>query len=132
MNPIKKDFIQKRDNFRVNISNQIESSASIDDSNQFLFKIKNISLGGCNLTIHHSHLNLSFLKTYTLHSPVNLKVKLLNFEAENIIGVIRNINIDSKHNLVSIGISFEKLKSDEINELQRAIFKIERHYRIPA
>ena len=116
--------VQRRDNFRVDIPQNFPHQIEITGLKELKIKLLDLSMGGCKINATYSEpTQISQLKE---NFEIALKFSFLSFENLTVYAKIKFTKHEPRTKSVAIGLEFEKLKADEIQDLQANIFKIER------
>ncbi|MBC7457277.1 MAG: PilZ domain-containing protein [Bdellovibrionaceae bacterium] len=116
--------IQRRDNFRVFIPKNMTQYLEIVGLKQLKISMVDLSLGGCKVTaLYPDASHISHLKA---GAEIALKMTFLNFENLTIYCKVKFIKDNPITRSASMGLEFEKLKAEEIQDMQATIFKIDR------
>jgi len=116
--------IQRRDNFRVFIPKSMTQNLELVGLKQLKVKLEDLSLGGCKVTIQYP--DISYLTNLKAGAEVALKMTFLSFDNQTVYCKVKFLRDEPKSRSASLGLEFEKLKAEEIQELQSNIFKIDR------
>lgn len=116
--------IQRRDNFRVFIPKNMTQNLEIVGIKQLKVKIEDLSLGGCKVTVQYA--DASYIANLKPGAEIALKMTFLSFENQTIYCKVKFLKDNPITRSASLGLEFEKLKAEEIQELQANIFKIDR------
>jgi c-di-GMP-binding flagellar brake protein YcgR len=116
--------IQRRDNFRALVPKSIKQHLEIVGIKQLKVTLVNLSLGGCKVIVSYPEaLSIDQLKE---GFQIKLLMSFISFENHVFHCKVKFLKDNSLEKLVTVGLEFEKLKADEIKELQANIFKIDR------
>jgi c-di-GMP-binding flagellar brake protein YcgR len=116
--------IQRRDNFRVFIPKNMTQHLEIVGIKQLKVRMEDLSLGGCKVTAQYP--DASYISALKAGSEIAMKMTFLGFENQLIYCKVKFLKDNPITRSASIGLEFEKLKAEEIQEMQANIFKIDR------
>ena len=116
--------IQRRGNFRVPIPKNMTQHLEFESAKQLKVKLIDLSLGGCNITATYS--DTAWISHLKLDLEIGLKMTFLSFDQQIFYCKIKFIQNDLRTRTVSLGLSFEKLKAKEMQDMQSNIIKIDR------
>lgn len=116
--------IQRRDNFRVYIPKSMTQHLELVGLKSLKVSLADLSLSGCKVTVQYP--DVSYLNNLKVGAEIALKMTFLSFENQTIYCKVKFLKDNSITRSVSIGLEFEKLKADEMKEMQANIFKIDR------
>ena len=111
----------RRQNFRVDLLLSVPQKVTILGMKDTRVRLNDISLSGCQLAVHTRNYDM-----FNLNENLDILVNLFNLEDCKLRGKIRVIRKNTTKNLVLLGLEFVKPGPDALQDLQNAIFKIER------
>jgi c-di-GMP-binding flagellar brake protein YcgR len=115
--------VQRRDNFRVYVPNNMNQKVELVGYT-LRMNLTDLSLGGCRVKVYYSE--SSQLTSFKAGTETDLCMTFLNFDNQIVHCKVKFLREDLKTKTAIIGLKFEKLKAEEIQEIQAAIFKIDR------
>lgn len=116
--------IQRRDNFRVFIPKSMTQHLEIVGIKQLKVSLVDLSLGGCKVTVQYA--DASYISNLKTDAEIAMKMTFLSFDNQTIYCKVKFLKDNPITRTASIGLEFEKLKAEEVQEMQANIFKIDR------
>ena len=119
--------VQRRHNFRVYVPHNMSQKVELVGV-KLEVHLTDLSLGGCGVKVTYNDFSqVSHIKSET---QIALRMTFLNFDNQLVFCTVKFLRDEPKKKRVLMGLEFEKLKAEEIQEMQAAIFKISRLNRL--
>lgn len=111
----------RRQNFRVDLPLSVPQKVSILGLKETRVRLNDLSLSGCQLAVHTR--NYEF---FSLNENLDIIINLFNLEDCKLRAKIKVIRKNITKNLLLLGLEFVKPGPESLQDLQSALFRIER------
>lgn len=119
--------LQRRNDFRINVPAGMTAACEIKTINMFKnpmkVELRDLSLGGCMIAFPSRKLKIS------LKDEVEIKIKLHQFDEENIPTIAKHIKIIDATETTLVGLQFVSADAMFLTELQGLLFFLDRVHR---
>lgn len=119
--------LQRRENFRVYTTAGASQSVVLPEALRYTAQLKNISLSGCQISLNESDFEKAQMFFQT-DSHLKVKIQLFDF-IKTFDCKVKFIEKSKEPEALLLGLHFEDLSADTTEDLQAAVFKLDRHNR---